>query len=143
MTLTNFRLVQEIHPDPSKIRKLIQGLEQHAKKAVGSIEALSFAFFIESESDEVWGGVLGVIYYGTMQIDTLWVDESMRCHGFGTQLMNAVEQLARKQGCTFIRLQTMEWEAPEFYKKLGYSVEFVRYGYPNGSHMFLMRKDLV
>ena len=36
----------------------------------------------------------------------------------------------------------MDWEALDFYKKLGYYVEFERHGYLKESVFYFLRKDL-
>jgi hypothetical protein len=38
---------------------------------------------------------------------------------------------------------TFEWEALDFYKKLGYYVEFARHGFDKDSVFYFLRKDLV
>ena len=63
----------------------------------------------------------GYIFYGC-----LYADESLRGKQFGTQLMSAAEKLAYDNHCHFVAVNTMDFEALEFYKKCGFTVEFVR-----------------
>ena len=42
--------------------------------------------------------------------------------GYGTALMERGEQVAREQDCDVVFLNTMTFQAPGFYAKLGYSV---------------------
>ena len=44
----------------------------------------------------------------------------------GRQLVEAVENAYKDKGYDKITLTTFGFQAPEFYKKLGYEVEFVR-----------------
>jgi len=39
-------------------------------------------------------------------------------------------------------IHTMDWEALEFYKNLGYEVEFARVGYKKNSTMYILKKGL-
>ena len=80
-----------------------------------------------SEED---GNILGVItgraYYNEVHIGDLIVASSLRRSGIGSKLVRAVEDNYRGKGYDKITLTTFGFQAPEFYKKLGYEVEFVR-----------------
>jgi ribosomal protein S18 acetylase RimI-like enzyme len=69
------------------------------------------------------------------------VAEKLRYKGYGTQLMLLAENLAKEKGCTFSTVNTMDWEALNFYKKLGYHVELERKGYCKNSIFYFLRKD--
>lgn len=97
---------------------------------------------IKNQHAEILAGLSCLIYHGCMYIDNLWVCSDLRNQGWGKKLLLEAEKLAKQQGCTFITLSTMEWQAPEFYKKLGFTVEFIREGYKNNTKMYLFRKDL-
>ena len=55
--------------------------------------------------------------------------------------MQAVEKLGKEKGCLFSTVNTMDWEALDFYKKLGYQVEFERRGYVNNSIFYFLLKN--
>lgn len=82
------------------------------------------------------------MFYGSLYVDLLWVESSLRGQGVGRRLMVSVEALAHKHQCHFIAVNTMEWEALDFYLKLGFFVEFERQGFDKGSVMYFLRKDL-
>lgn len=81
------------------------------------------------------------MYYGCHYIDNLWLDEKLRGQRIGTDLMKAAEKLVKDKGCLFSTVNTMDWEALGFYKKLGYVVEFERTGYFNNSTLYFLRKN--
>ena len=56
--------------------------------------------------------------------------------------MSLAEDLAKGSQCQFITVNTFEWEALNFYKKLGFYVEFARYGFDKDSVFYFLRKDL-
>jgi ribosomal protein S18 acetylase RimI-like enzyme len=87
------------------------------------------------------GGVNMTLIHGGLYIEQLWVAPQLQGQGYGRELLTRAEQLGRERGCTFVYLQTMDWEAPQFYQKQGYQVEFVRSGYQQDSKMILLRKD--
>ena len=54
------------------------------------------------------------------------VGKEYRRDGVGSKLVAAVEDAYRGKGYEKIALTTFGFQAPEFYKKLGYELEFVR-----------------
>jgi ribosomal protein S18 acetylase RimI-like enzyme len=72
----------------------------------------------------------------------MWVDPSRRRQGLGRELLTAVEDQARGRGCRWAKLNTWEFQAPEFYERLGYLVYGREIDYPPGHTNYLMRKDL-
>lgn len=53
-------------------------------------------------------------------VDVLWVDEGHRGQGLGAALLAHVEAQARVQGARRLELNTLGFQAPGFYEKLGY-----------------------
>ena len=94
------------------------------------------------DHEQLVATVFGIIYYGSMYIDTLFVDESYRGQHLGTELMQKAEDLALERSCKFITITTMDWEARDFYEKLGYKFEYERTGYMNGAVLYGLKKDL-
>jgi ribosomal protein S18 acetylase RimI-like enzyme len=70
------------------------------------------------------------------------VEASHRGKGLGVGLVREFEHHASKHGCTSFYLETLSFQAPEFYKKLGYTVAFARTGYPHGIGKYYMVKEL-
>ena len=77
-----------------------------------------------------------------LTIDLMWVDPSLRGTGLGTALLTSVEDEARARGCRWSKLNTWEFQAPEFYEKCGYEVYAREVDYPPGHVNHLMRKEL-
>jgi ribosomal protein S18 acetylase RimI-like enzyme len=50
------------------------------------------------------------------------VAESARRDGIGRHLMELAEREAANRGCQYAYLDTMDYQAPEFYLKLGYQI---------------------
>lgn len=120
---------------------LTEQISQEAKKAKNMTPIESFGFFIKDENNEILAGCSAVMFYGCLYVDQLWVSEKLRHKGHGTQLMLLAENLAKEKGCTFSTVNTMDWEALNFYKKLGYQVELERKGYCKNSIFYFLRKD--
>lgn len=103
----------------------------------------TFALLLRApDSNEVIGGLYGKISYRWLLIDLVSVPESMRGQGIGEQLMRKAEEVAREKQCVGIWLETFSFQAPGFYRKLGY-VEFGRLlDYPPGHMRFYYQKRL-
>lgn len=121
---------------------LYRGISEGALQAKGLPPILSFSIFIKDQKQQVMGGVSGVSFYGSLYVDSLWIDQALRHQGWGTKLMHEAEKIAKEKNARFITLNTMDWEALPFYQKLGYSIEFIREGYDKNSKMFILRKNL-
>ena len=85
-----------------------------------------FCFVAETSDGTVIGAVTGRAYYNEVHIGDLVIDEHHRRTGLGRRLVRAVEDAYQDKGYTVVTLSTFGFQAPEFYKKLGYTVEFVR-----------------
>ncbi len=129
-----------IPPEYEKI--LFQEISNEAFHAKGLPPLCQFSVFIKDQKQNVVGGATGVTFYGSLYVDMLWVDKSLRHQGWGTKLIYEAEKIGRERGSSFATLNTMDWEALPFYQKLGYSIEFTREGYEKGSKMLMLRKNL-
>lgn len=130
------------NPSSQEIDALMQGILEQAKEIRGLSGIKPFGFFYKDAGGEILAGCNGMLFYGSMYVDQLWVDKSLRNQGIGTQIMQKAEEFARKSDCSMITLNTMDWEALDFYKKLGFQLDFERSGYAKNSKMYFLRKVL-
>ena len=121
---------------------LYHGISEESLHAKGLSPIRSFSIFIKDQKENILGGASGTLFYGSLYVDSLWIDKALRHQGWGTKLMHEAENLGRKHGASFVTLNTMDWEALPFYQKLGYSTEFTREGDEQGSKMVMLRKNL-
>ena len=138
---SNLKLVHESGDANLLQAKLGSGIRDYAFEKKGHKPIEAFAISIRNENDEIKGGCNGAVYYGCLYVDQLWIKKEFRHQGLGKQLMNAAEILGKGKGCLFSTVNTMDWEALDFYKKLGYFVEFERKGYHKNSVFYFLRKD--
>jgi ribosomal protein S18 acetylase RimI-like enzyme len=137
----DYTIQYESNPSADDIKKLNDGIMEQAKQKKGMKQLDFFGFFIRDNEGEIVGGCSGDNMYGSLFVGSLWVAENLRGKGYGTKLMQAAEKLARDKKCNFVAVNTMDWEALEFYKKLGFRVEFERHGYDKDSIFYFLRKD--
>jgi uncharacterized protein YciI/GNAT superfamily N-acetyltransferase len=140
---TIYSIQYEKNPTPKDIEILSLGISLNAKAKRGLDPVVPFAFFIRDENNEIKGGCNGNIGYDWLYVDQLWIDESLREQGYGTKLMNSAEALARENKCVSAAVNTGDWEALDFYKKLGFRVELERQGLAKNSKFYFLRKDFV
>ncbi|CAL9469934.1 GNAT family N-acetyltransferase [Streptomyces sp. enrichment culture] len=92
---------------------------------------------------ELAGGLVGHTWTTWLHVALLWVDERYRGTGLGSRLLGEAERVAREErGCRAARLETWDFQAPEFYKKQGYEVVCVIPDYPPGITEFTLTKRL-
>lgn len=94
------------------------------------------------DSGNVIGGILGGTYWGWMHIDILWVDEKFRKQGIGSKLLQSAEDEARRRGAHSVHVDTMSWQAPDFYKKHGYKIISELNDIPKGNKKYHLIKQL-
>lgn len=121
---------------------ILEGLYEQArsKKSLKKIE--SFSYSMMDDEENFIAGISGIIIYGALYIDLLWVHANFRGLSYGTLLIAEADKLAKQKNCNFLYLSTMDFEAKSFYQKLGFEVEYVRNGYDNNSMMYYLIKKI-
>ena len=82
--------------------------------------------FIAKENNELVGIITGHSYYKEVHINDLIIFEQYRNKHIGSKLLETVENYYKNKGFENINLSTYNFQAPEFYKKCGFEVEFIR-----------------
>lgn len=82
--------------------------------------------FIAKENDKIVGIITGHSYYKEVHIGDLIVLEEYRNKNIGKKLMETVENYFKNKGFENMNLTTYGFQAPEFYKKCGFEIEFIR-----------------
>lgn len=86
----------------------------------------TFSVILKINADEVVGILNAYTAFSEVYIDDIWIDSSYRNQGYGQKLIEALETHFKGQGFNNINLVTSHFQAPEFYKKCGFELEFVR-----------------
>ena len=85
-----------------------------------------FSIIIEDDLGKALGVLNAYTAYAEIYIDDLWVDSRYRGKGYGTKLIQSLEDTYRDQGFNNINLVTSAFQAPGFYRKCGFKEEFTR-----------------
>ncbi|HML07692.1 MAG TPA: GNAT family N-acetyltransferase [Xanthobacteraceae bacterium] len=88
------------------------------------------------------GGLWARIYYEWLFVELLYIPAQARGRNIGSRLVAKAEAFARRKGCVGVWLNTYSFQAPGFYRKLGYRAFATLGDYPKGKKLFFFRKIL-
>jgi GNAT superfamily N-acetyltransferase len=106
--------------------KMEEGLNEYAISQGVDVNYKPFAFLLCNDKNEVIGVLDAFSSYSCIHIRDLWVDKPYRGKGYGRKLIAELEKYCNGKGFNNINLITCAFQAPDFYKKCGFEVEFVR-----------------
>ena len=131
--------IEKVH-GPAR-RAIVKGLRAYNVATAGKFDHRPLTVTIR-ERGKIVGGLAGETFWGWMFVSLLWVSDKHRGHGHGSALIETAEAEARSRGVRNVYLDTFSFQAPEFYKKLGYR-EFARLDeFPAGHRRVWMTKAL-
>ena len=101
-------------------------------------------FHIRDDNGRIVAGINAfMLAKSTVYVSILWVDKHHRGYSYGSQLIEYVECEAKKLGAVMIHLETLDFQAREFYLKYGYEEFAVLENSPApGRARFYMKKML-
>ncbi len=110
----------------------------------GGRPAEPLQLYLTGASGDVLAGLIGRTNAvpSWLEVSVLWVADAERRRGHGSQLMARAEQIARDRGCQYARLSTSNFQAPEFYPRLGYQLYGTLPEYPPGEIAYYFLKSL-
>ena len=82
--------------------------------------------FAAKKNGEVIGVIKGHFFYREVHISELIVAKAYRGQSVGSRLLAAVEAYFQNKGFDNINLTTYRFQAPEFYRKNGFLLEYIR-----------------
>src|SRR5690242_3197282 len=111
-------LIIEAQPDPRDLDFVEDQINAFNIAVTGIDDWRVLAIFVRDADGGIVAGLTGGSWAGYVEIRNLWVREDWRGQGLGRRLLLAAEQEARGRGCAQVLLDTHDFQAPEFYKKL-------------------------
>ena len=100
------------------------------------------AALLRDGAGRIVGGLSGRTVFGWLFVELLFVPETLRGRGLGTELLQRAEREALARGCHDVWLDTFEFQARGFYERLGYRCFGTLADYPAGFSRFFMTKRL-
>lgn len=135
-----------LSPAAEDLKTISQGIESfnenHMPDKVVYEQDTRFAVFARDDGGNLIGGIRANAFWNYCIIELLWLSEAARGRGIGSQMMNAVEEHARRLGFEYARTETLDFQAKPFYEKLGYEVYGELKDYPKGHSTYCLVKRL-
>jgi ribosomal protein S18 acetylase RimI-like enzyme len=131
MSLINFNIIEG--PLAKEIKtKISNGFKEYnkIKGSSGKSDPVSFSAY---EGEKFAGSVAVELFCGQLHIKNVLVLEDYRNKEIAKDLMQKALDYGRRHNCSFAFVETMNYQAPKFYQKLGFVIEFTRSGYENDS----------
>jgi GNAT superfamily N-acetyltransferase len=92
----------------------------------------------------VLGGLIAETQFAWLKVSIMAVAETQRPHGIGRRLLEMAEQEATSRGCRYAYVDTMDYQSPDFYRKLGYQVAGKLEDWDSHGHMkYFFTKKLI
>ena len=101
---------------------IVKGVRIFNFKMMGEEKSKPLMVVIRDDSGEIVGGIAGRTIYHQFLIEVLWVHDDKRGQGLGIQLMELAECEAKKRGCIAAQVDTLSFQAPKFYEKMGFKI---------------------
>lgn len=139
----NLRIELSQNPNEEQRNAILAPLRAHNAAKAGPSTLEPIALLVRDEHDAILGGLYGHTFYRWLFIELLAVPEQGRGQGIGSKLMQMAEEFAREKDCVGIWLDTFSFQAPEFYRKVGYSECGEILDYPLGHKRHFFQKRLM
>jgi ribosomal protein S18 acetylase RimI-like enzyme len=117
------RMALQIDEQPSEadVRDIGARLSAFTELRSGRpLNARKLAVWLRDADGRLVGGLIGVTYWDWLRIDNLWVDEKFRGRGWGRRLLVTAERATVRRGCDGVWLDTRSFQAPDFFRRMGY-----------------------
>lgn len=134
---------QSIGITPELKKHVFKGFSKHAMDLTGvdglREEPVNFEML---DGEDFVGCAFVQVFWGQLHIKYLFIEEPFRNKGYASKLMKHVFEFGKSKGCTFAFVETMSFQAPKFYQKLGFNIELIRHGYERDTSLYYLKKDL-
>jgi len=143
-TRTSAPLVFEVtHEGQAESREVInRGLSEFNAKHLGDHKWTGLDVYVRDATGQLVAGLIGECVLDLLYVHTLWVTESLRGRGLGTRILKAAEDDALQRGCRVVVLNTLSFQAPAFYQKLGYERTGVTEFQPGVQKIYMQKRLL-
>lgn len=129
-------------PNPQDVQFLDDRIYEFNAARTGIADARLLAIILRDRHDEIVAGLYGWTWGRACEVRILWVHERLRGQGLGRRMMAGVEAEARARGAAQIVLSTHGFQAPDFYRSLGFEAVGHVDDYPLGHQSIYLRKRL-
>ena len=140
MSIATPMVVVPERPDRADREIILARLGACEEAAAGPLELKPLAILIKDEAGRTIGGLWGTSLFRWLVVELLFVPEGCRGTGLGTRIMQQAEAIARQRNCIGIWLDTYSFQAPDFYRGLGFESFGAVVDQPPGASRHFMLK---
>ena len=105
-------------------------------------EFRQFFAMLCDRNGEAHGGLIGCTHGEWLEVEFVWVEESIRHRGHGSRLLRAAEEEAVSRGCRRVYLDTAASPASQFFRSHGYQICGELAGYVAGHSRYWFQKQI-
>jgi GNAT superfamily N-acetyltransferase len=135
-------LTPAVSVDEATARAIESGLDTFNDSIAPCDNRMALWIVGRDSNNNVQAGIYGTTIFDWLIVNWLWVADSYRRQGIGSQLLLGAEAIARDRRCAHSYLDTFSFQAPVFYERHGYR-EFGRInGFPPGHARIWLLKSL-
>jgi GNAT superfamily N-acetyltransferase len=132
----------ETDPDPRDLEFLETQIRREASAAMGLGDEVELAIFVRDDTGAIVAGISGWTWGDCCELQSLWVDPSLRGTWLWTRLIAAAEAAAVARGCTQTVHFTWSFQAGRLYERCGYELVGRVENFPSGADVLWYRKRL-
>ncbi|MEZ0106677.1 GNAT superfamily N-acetyltransferase [Catenulispora sp. EB89] len=130
-------------PTSADLAAISDALDRFNVEATGVDDRRPLAVLLRDPgTGDVVGGLSGRTSLGLFFVDLFFVPKDLRGNGLGAEILRRAEDEARARGCCAAVLYTISFQAPEFYRKQGWTVFGEVPCDPPGTSRVFMTKEL-
>jgi GNAT superfamily N-acetyltransferase len=129
-------------PRPKDIQAIRDGLRVFNEQHTVPDGYRPLNVLLRDDQGNLCGGLLGETFWDWLDANVVCVAEPHRGSALGSRLLRTAEEAALERGCKGVFLDTLDFQAPEFYTKHGYTIWGEIGGLPPGHRRILYKKRL-
>lgn len=141
--MTTSPLPLTLNPEQAEIVTIVKGLRAHNLTQGIASKSTRVALFLRDQTNAVVGGLLGAIYWGWLDLQTFWIDESVRGQGYGTKLLNRAIEMSLDNNSPHIYTDVINAQNLGFFHHHGFQTFATLPDRPHGHITHLLRKDVI
>lgn len=143
MSQTNPISIVKAHNE--EIQSIVDGINDYNLNTIPASAPIwtPLEFVARDKNGMLIGGILGGIgYWNGLEIKLLWIAETYRNQGYGSQLLEHIEKMAKTRGAMIAMLDSFDFQAEGFYLKNGYTPIGEIKDFPKGHRRIYFSKKL-
>ena len=128
---------------PEDLKLLQQNLLAKIENDFGPAGRKAYCWVLKDEQEELLGGVAGYVHWGWVYVAQVWVKDTVRGQGLGSDLLHHLELWAKENSFLGIYIDTFERSVKEWYERKGFHCFGEIPDFPKGHQRFFLSRSLV